>query len=721
MFVVSIFFVWYRYGVCDQIKQNVIQSAQAKTDTGAANLDAVFSSLNALSNHLSKVPELSPASFLEDHHSAYTELNKRLYKTSNYDSLCIVYQSAKWLLTNDGTSLQSTYFPDSDYASFLSTIFSQKERALYSFPLHFSNSTSKALVYVQPLSSPVSRQKYALLASFKHTTITDLLYLNELYDSASTPIVALYDRDGNCLWSNGKESNAYSAVLSEYALGDSAAQTLRLGDIEYLATRATAANGLITLISLEQTLVQYSQALNSALLLMLGCIALMIVFAFFVLSYGFVRCYKPIQHVVTSYRDTTGNDQAEEKSELEILSFFVTQSYDKHSRRLEKLGVSKLHLQSLFVLSTINEHYASANELWQLQQNLDIVFHHPYYYVCIYLFDAPMVQDKGAELVDLLQSRCEAGVVGYFSMMPDAHTMVGIINSPTGDIEAQQAYFRSTFALSPRFEHATIAVGNCYSSLTEMGKSYSEACSALDYRLVAGCHTIIFSSDLAKDNPCGGEYPAALMQAYLRSLHSWDAAGIHEHLRAIHAYVTEHRISLQMGKCICYELINGFLNQVRSLETGNMKRLEAACDPFSILEYDSMDELIEKIHALSQHVYDYVGQMQAGQNHRFLQQCMEYMEQNITNPQFMLESLADHFGITPQTLRARFKQQTGKTLICAMIELRIDRACTLLRTTKMDIGEIMAAVGYLDNSSFSRLFKKETGLTPSEYRIQHHV
>ena len=148
MFVVSIFFVWYRYGVCDQIKQNVIQSAQAKTDTGAANLDAVFSSLNALSNHLSKVPELSPASFLEDHHSAYTELNKRLYKTSNYDSLCIVYQSAKWLLTNDGTSLQSTYFPDSDYASFLSTIFSQKERALYSFPLHFSNSTSQALVYV---------------------------------------------------------------------------------------------------------------------------------------------------------------------------------------------------------------------------------------------------------------------------------------------------------------------------------------------------------------------------------------------------------------------------------------------------------------------------------------------------------------------------------------------------------------------------------------------
>ena len=83
----------------------------------------------------------------------FTELNKRLYKTSNYDSLCIVYQSAKWLLTNDGTSLQSTYFPDSDYASFLSTIFSQKERALYSFPLHFSNSTSKALVYVQPLSS----------------------------------------------------------------------------------------------------------------------------------------------------------------------------------------------------------------------------------------------------------------------------------------------------------------------------------------------------------------------------------------------------------------------------------------------------------------------------------------------------------------------------------------------------------------------------------------
>ena len=45
----------------------------------------------------------------------------------------------------------------------------------------------------------------------------------------------------------------------------------------------------------------------------------------------------------------------------------------------------------------------------------------------------------------------------------------------------------------------------------------------------------------------------------------------------------------------------------------------------------------------------------------------------------------------------------------------------LLITTDLPVSEISAAVGILDNSYFSRIFRKQTGMTPREYRsIRQH-
>ncbi len=73
-------------------------------------------------------------------------------------------------------------------------------------------------------------------------------------------------------------------------------------------------------------------------------------------------------------------------------------------------------------------------------------------------------------------------------------------------------------------------------------------------------------------------------------------------------------------------------------------------------------------------------------------------------------------GIPERTLKRRFKTATGTTLIDYLQNLRIEEAKRLLETGQTAVDEISAAVSYEDPSFFRRLFKRRTGLTPSQYR-----
>ena len=81
-----------------------------------------------------------------------------------------------------------------------------------------------------------------------------------------------------------------------------------------------------------------------------------------------------------------------------------------------------------------------------------------------------------------------------------------------------------------------------------------------------------------------------------------------------------------------------------------------------------------------------------------------------------LQSLADRYYVNSGYLSRRFKQEVGVTLTEYVNTKRIERAKTLLVATDLPVSEIAAAVGILDGNYFSRLFRRQTGLSPSQYR-----
>lgn len=81
-----------------------------------------------------------------------------------------------------------------------------------------------------------------------------------------------------------------------------------------------------------------------------------------------------------------------------------------------------------------------------------------------------------------------------------------------------------------------------------------------------------------------------------------------------------------------------------------------------------------------------------------------------------LRILAEKLGITSGYLATVFKRETGKTVSEYIRDRRISHAVHLLRTTSLQIQTVAMHCGIMDVQYFSKLFKKQIGKTPKEYR-----
>lgn len=91
----------------------------------------------------------------------------------------------------------------------------------------------------------------------------------------------------------------------------------------------------------------------------------------------------------------------------------------------------------------------------------------------------------------------------------------------------------------------------------------------------------------------------------------------------------------------------------------------------------------------------------------------EHLSEEIT-----LEELADLVGLTPTYFSYFFKKETGSTFSQYRIAMRMELAQKLLAIPHMKIMDVAEQVGYTDYPHFNKMFKKCTGLSPTEYRAK---
>ena len=92
------------------------------------------------------------------------------------------------------------------------------------------------------------------------------------------------------------------------------------------------------------------------------------------------------------------------------------------------------------------------------------------------------------------------------------------------------------------------------------------------------------------------------------------------------------------------------------------------------------------------------------------------MEESYCDPDFSIYVLADKFHISVAYMSYLFKKEFDQNFSDYLWSLRLKKAKELLTQTKLSIDEVSIKVGYITPSGFRRKFKRDVGVSPTQYR-----
>lgn len=102
-------------------------------------------------------------------------------------------------------------------------------------------------------------------------------------------------------------------------------------------------------------------------------------------------------------------------------------------------------------------------------------------------------------------------------------------------------------------------------------------------------------------------------------------------------------------------------------------------------------------------------------NHELVKRAIQYISKNFADT-LTLEAVAGQVHLNPAYFSTMFKQSTGSSFKEYLNMVRIEESKRLLANTDYSLIDIAVATGFEDQSYFSKVFKKFTGLTPKQYR-----
>ncbi|POQ98960.1 hypothetical protein AU468_11240 [Alkalispirochaeta sphaeroplastigenens] len=120
-------------------------------------------------------------------------------------------------------------------------------------------------------------------------------------------------------------------------------------------------------------------------------------------------------------------------------------------------------------------------------------------------------------------------------------------------------------------------------------------------------------------------------------------------------------------------------------------------------------QLLAHIHSIQT-----ISRTDAGQS-ELVYQARTVMEQHLDR-EISVEEIASALGVGYTRLLSIFRDYTGLTPYQYYLQMRIHRAKELLHNTELSIKEVSARMNFENQYYFSRLFKKKTGYTPSQWR-----
>ncbi|HEC61877.1 MAG TPA: response regulator [bacterium] len=257
----------------------------------------------------------------------------------------------------------------------------------------------------------------------------------------------------------------------------------------------------------------------------------------------------------------------------------------------------------------------------------------------------------------------------------------------------------------------TVAVGSTR-SLALLSESYRDAREKIKMRLLVGGNRVI--SEAAGASPEQSQYPEEIEKMITKAIRFGDCEQVQSAVEKMFATVAPQLTSPEAWKHLSYHLLELGSAVLTDLEVFSKERMSFIEKGGEILNLSSAEDVRYFLTHNLMEIATLIRAMNTGPSIA-IRKAISFIVENYADS-ITLQNVAHYVCLSPNYLSQLFKQETGKSLLEYVTHCRVDEAKKLLVQSNLTISEIAFKLGYDMPSYFSEVFKKNEGLTPSQYR-----
>ncbi|MED3563182.1 response regulator [Bacillus xiapuensis] len=256
-----------------------------------------------------------------------------------------------------------------------------------------------------------------------------------------------------------------------------------------------------------------------------------------------------------------------------------------------------------------------------------------------------------------------------------------------------------------------IGVGHPYHRAYELNKSYHEAVMALNQLMKTQNQKYLIGVKQA-DTEENSTFASKILEMEKKLMEAVRQGNVNKVLFLFDSFITKH----QSNKSIEASFVKKSFDELFILLSRMLHDLGVYVERTpEVNQSEDISVLLDTGKARLVSIVQAVQQWRTNHAKGMLQKAKDYIESNYADS-ITLESVAEYVELSPFYFSKLFKDRFGMTFIDYLTEIRIKEAKAQMDDPAKSLKEICYSIGYKDPNYFSRVFKKLTGTSPTEYR-----
>ena len=311
----------------------------------------------------------------------------------------------------------------------------------------------------------------------------------------------------------------------------------------------------------------------------------------------------------------------------------------------------------------------------------------------------------------------DCGLEGFVSMQNEQDIVLQIFFSKNIKSIHNSNVFQSFFATLDEYiknySHFYIFVGSIVANMQDMHKSYASASSLDTLSFFKDYNSVIYFEEVPHKT-CATIDPNAY-SAFKRNLNNEDKQAVLSDINNITSeFMLNCGTDINEIKNVYNKLLLHIFNFCHSRNINLNNSVNENTSFNTILQFNNIFEIKHYMLEIIKDVFLCLKEKNI-YNEPALN-IIKYINEHYNSYDLSLEDISKNTFLTPAYICVIFKDFTGKTVNKYITEYRIMQAKELLKDSNIKMNDIALKVGYRDGNYFAKIFKKETGYSPSEYR-----